>query len=195
MLDRMFHTPVAVALTLIAAAGCKTNGKAAEGDQTEQPDEAGADEGEVVDDEEDEGDAAELVMAKALWMEAKDYREWPAHTPEPVEGVAPHGEYIHLFYNDTAKAAMGGEGDWPDEAIFAKDNFPADESGEGPGELASITMMKKEDETWFWVKYEPDGTVMETPEGELIAGTEDLGCISCHAASGLRDHVITKLGE
>lgn len=59
--------------------------------------------------------------------------------------------------------------------------------------LASITVMAKkpgydpEDKDWFWVKYRPNGEVMQNPKGMKLAGKVakgmPVGCISCHASA------------
>ncbi len=169
MIESIFRWSLATTLTIAAVGGCDTQQADAE---VKQP---------------------SMAAAQSLWLEVKDYRDWTAHSHTPVLGQAPHGAYVQVFYNDTVKAAIGSEGAWPDGSIIIKDNYPANEEGDGPDELGAITIMKKADGTWFWAKYKPDGSLFETPDGEPIAGTEDLGCISCHAGGEWRDYVITKL--
>ena len=54
--------------------------------------------------------------------------------------------------------------------------------------------MKKGAGVWFWAQYRPDGSLFETEEGTVVAGTADIGCVDCHTSVGQRDHVITKPG-
>jgi hypothetical protein len=147
----------------------------------------------------DPGDGGPIISvqqatAEQLWTELGGYTKWTANTDAPVRGEHPEGEYVWLFYNDVAKAAIGGEGDWPNDAIFVKENYPTNPTGDGPGEIAAITVMRKGGGVWFWAQYQPDGTVSERPRGTLVAGTSDLTCVNCHMSVARRDHVITMLG-
>lgn len=135
------------------------------------------------------------ATAEQLWTELTGYREWTANTATPVRGEHPEGEYVQLFYNDTAKAAIDGEGVWPNDAIFVKDNYRVNHTGDGPGELAAITVMRKGGGVWFWAQYEPDGSVSSTSRDNLVAGTTDLTCVNCHMSVAWRDHVITRLAR
>ena len=71
------------------------------------------------------------------------------------------------------------------------DNYTANEAGDGPGVFAAITVMKKGDGVWFWAQYNPDGSLAVTPDGTVIAGTQNLACADCHESEGRRDDVIT----
>gem|GEM_PF-3464050 len=139
--------------------------------------------------------SVERTTAEKLWPELASYRDWTAHTAVPVRGQHPQGEYIQLFYNETAKAALGGEGDWPNDVVFVKDNYTSNPAGDGSGELVAITAMKKGAGVWFWAQYQPDGSVAEAPDGTVIAGTAELACVDCHTSAQQRDHVITELGK
>ena len=121
------------------------------------------------------------ARAKQLWGEiGTAYADWSKATEEPNRGSKAHGTLTLISYNDVAKGALAATGAWPEGSIFVKQNFAA------PGELDFITVMSKEDGTWFWARYKPDGTMTE-------AGGRELKCPACHKIKGQRDYVIDTL--
>lgn len=191
------NLPLMLTAALTLTSGCKD--KTADPQPKQAKQEAPASSEPQDENKEDEAARAAAAQepasrAKALWEEVGDsYSSWPSATPEPSKGGEPHGAFVHTFFNDTTKAAIGSEGPWPDGSVIVKDNYKPDDSGEGPGQKVIVTIMSKADGTWFWAKYQADGTLMRTPEKTPIAGTKDLGCIDCHQAQASRDFVITTL--
>lgn len=191
---------ISTVASLTIAVGCKRDeappaDREAERQPADEPSEPGAllDPREVAEPSERPQQSVARTTAEQLRQEFTNYRDWPSHTDAPVRGEHPQGEYIQLFYNQPAKAAIGGTGDWPDEVIFVKDNYASNQAGDGPGELAAITVMKKGAGVWFWAQYKADGSLFERPDGSVVAGAADLPCIACHESAERRDHVITEL--
>ena len=92
-----------------------------------------------------------------------------------------HGDYVSIWMNDTAAAAInsGGGGDLPEGSIIVKEGYN-DVSGGGVGdELKGVTAMLKEegwgDDGWFWAKFDTD-----RGGGVLLAGAV-AACANCHA--------------
>lgn len=108
---------------------------------------------------------------------------------EMYEGQSPHGSYLRVFANRTARNA---EGDLPANSIIVKENFADDMET-----LVSITAMYKvdgfdpENDNWYYVKFNPDGSVARTPAdsgSRKIAGRFQ-ACIDCHKDAGGDDFV------
>lgn len=129
--------------------------------------------------------------AQALWqhLEETDYQSWPpyAGTPDDLyEGQRPHGALLRTYANQQAAAHPD---DLPEGSIIVKENYSPDR------ELAAITVMQKssgydpENQDWFWVKYDPDGSVAQE-NGKTLAGKVP-GCIGCHASAAGDDYVYT----
>lgn len=131
------------------------------------------------------GAGGELVSpdAQAFWTyitETNPYTQWK-HWPG-YEGIYPgkhpHGAYLKLYANEIAlNAAQSGTIETLlSGAILVKENY-----GEDKKTLMAITPMYKfkgynpGGGDWFWAKYGPDGTAMES-------GKVD-SCIKCHSAA------------
>lgn len=123
--------------------------------------------------------------AAALWDAIQGYEDW---TPFPgFEGVAEytgHGAtHRRAFVNTTAEADLAG---LASGSILVKENL----TSENPDDLAAITVMQKQGDTWFWASFKPDGTY------EVAGTTEELngaGCVAagCHGdlATSKNDYV------
>lgn len=91
---------------------------------------------------------------------------------------------MKLYVN---RAAAGRPENPPDKSILVKENYTPDKK------LAAITVMYRargfdpEHGDWWWVKYNPDGTV-DTQNGTKLAGKVQ-GCIRCHSAAGGDDFI------
>jgi hypothetical protein len=52
-----------------------------------------------------------------------------------------------------------------------------------------------EDNNWFWIKYNADGTISNDDKGTAMAGRVakgmDTGCISCHKTAKDNDFIFT----
>ena len=112
----------------------------------------------------------------------------------PYEGTDPHGMMLETFY--TTATINGHEGDLIVKRNFGPVGVTEDEVLRDPDtHLAAYTIMFRreagydpEDQDWFWVKYLPDGSLDQTPNGMAMAGKVakgmDEGCIACHKAAG-----------
>lgn len=129
--------------------------------------------------------------ARALWehLQEADYQSWPAYADSPdelYEGQRPHGALLRTYANEPA---AGSPDDLPEGSILVKENYTPER------ELAAITVMKKSsgydpaNQDWFWVKYEPDGSVARE-NGQELAGKVQ-SCIGCHASAAGDDYVYT----
>lgn len=120
---------------------------------------------------------ASVDPADALWRAitgANDYKNW---TPFPGhEGVAEytgHGAtHRRAFVNATAAGDLAS---LPGGSILVKENLTSD----NPADLAAITVMQKQGDTWYWVRFAPDGSHDVAGTTEELAGE---GCVSagCH---------------
>lgn len=124
------------------------------------------------------------------WLADAQYRNWapwPGQDSGFYPGQAPHGAKLKLYINRPAAAnpeePAGG-------AIIVKENFTAEEK------LAAITIMYRpqrqydpEHGNWYWVKYNPDGTVATT-NGNALAGKVD-ACIKCHGKATGNDFIFS----
>jgi hypothetical protein len=114
----------------------------------------------------------------------------------PYAGTDPHGMMLETFYTDATIDGHSG-------ALIIKRNYGPqgvtknDVIG-NPGEhLAAVTIMFRRAEgyapdagNWFWAKYQPDGSLDQTPDGVSLAG-KAAGCIGCHASADGGDFVFT----
>ncbi len=132
----------------------------------------------------------------AVWthLQSEDYRAnwslWPGRG-ELYEGKEPHGTLLTTYVNDAALGAVEEKaGRMPPGAIIVKENHTPEEA------LASVTVMYKapgfnpDHNDWFFAKYQPDGSVAETPDGKPQAGRVP-GCQACHAARKTNDYLFT----
>lgn len=135
----------------------------------------------------DELDSA--VSPEKFWkflQEAKyrDWKPWPGHDGDFFEGQEPHGALLKVYVN---RATARNQKNPPDKSIIVKENYTPDKK------LAAITVMHRvkgfdaEHGNWWWVKYNPDGTVDEQ-NGKKLAGKVQ-GCIRCHSAAAGNDFV------
>lgn len=170
---------------LVLAAGCGEREAAREPE--EEPGEP-----ETAKEEPMEEPSEDVRHALQLWDEMQGYTNWPQ--PERFQGwqpgKSPHGAVLKYYVNGTAVENATADG-----AIIVKENY----SAESDDALMSVTVMEKragydpETKNWFYVKYSPDGEVMENPAGKPLAGTVGKGgakgCVPCHANAGGDDYL------
>lgn len=142
--------------------------------------------------EEDQGYAAQLWQE----MENKNLAGSDVIQAFPYAGTDPHGMMLETFYTDATidghtgtlvvKRNYGPEGVTTDDVL----THPADH-------LAAVTIMFRREDSyapeagnWFWVKYLPDGSLDQTPDGTPLAGKAQ-GCISCHSSAEGSDYLYT----
>lgn len=141
------------------------------------------------------GGEKDVTYAAELWqkMESNNLVGKYALYSTPYKGVFPHGEYLDTL---DAYLPMGEH----QGRLLLKRNY----GGEGitkamvanapEKHLKAVTVMyqreagyDKANQNWFWVKYSPDGKVLNNPKGVALAGRvakgTKQGCIACHTAA------------
>ncbi len=140
------------------------------------------------------GNDEDVSYSKALWSaltEANLVGENRTMSA-PYTGQHPHGAFL-----DTLDSKVSVEG--TTGPVLIKRNY----AGEGVSKqavwndpdkyLQSVTVMFQregydpDNNDWFWVKYQPDGSLENNPKGVPLAGKVakgmDQGCIACHTAA------------
>lgn len=133
---------------------------------------------------------------QAFWSyitQTSPYTKWPMWPGKQAfyPGTMPHGALLTTYVNDVAlKALLEGEAQMPPGAIMVKENYDKSKK------LMAITTMYKvagfdpPHHDWFWVKYSPEGKVMEEAAGKVK------GCLGCHGQQAGNDYLFTgKLGQ
>lgn len=118
----------------------------------------------------------------------------------PYQGTDPHGMMLETFY--TSATIDGHTGALVIKRNYGPEGVTVDQVLGSPGDhLGAVTIMFRRAEgyapeagNWFWVKYLPDGSLDQTPDGTPIAGMAQ-GCISCHASAEGDDHLFTTNAE
>jgi hypothetical protein len=127
----------------------------------------------------------DVAYAQDLWLDIADHDSW-ALMPGTVEfepSSAPHGPIVRVLLDEIAAADPTA---LPDGSVIIKRNYQSDTEGD----YNSLTVMKRragyspDAGDWFWVKYDPEGNIMSSPDGTPLAGRIGLGgttgCIPCH---------------
>jgi hypothetical protein len=145
-------------------------------------------------------------MASDVWqrIQGDKYQENWALFPgkgKLYKGTEPHGMLLTTYVNKTAEQGLtSGAKELPKGSILIKENYMLDKT------LAAVTVMEKTGDRrddWFWVKYNPDGTVatMEMEKNGMkmdmpVAGGKQTMCAMCHAASVSGIHnIMTPIGS
>ena len=146
------------------------------------------------------GGADDVAYSKALWqsLNKANLVGRAAHMSTPYTGQHPHGAIL-----DTIDGFIRVQGD--SGVVLVKRNYGGDgvsktAVADNPGKfLKAITVMFKrsgydsETRDWFWVKYNPDGSLAKNPAGMMLAGKvakgKPKGCIACHTAAPGGDFV------
>lgn len=153
------------------------------------------------------GSGEDVAYAQLLWdlMEAERLAGPNMIRSFPYEGTDPHGMMLETFY-DTG-TINGHTGDLIVKRNFGPAGVSVDEVLADPdGHLGAYTVMFRREDgydpdnlDWFWARYNPDGSVAQTPEGMALAGRVakgmDEGCIACHQGAAddmvfTSDHLI-----
>ena len=136
----------------------------------------------------------DVAFANDLWKEMGEYAKWPMQS-EVYVGQTPHGAFIRMYYS------MVSMNEKPYHVIV-KDNFMGKDAEGNELDLETVAkspvkylgavtvMVQREDgydldnNNWFYVKYNADGTIAKNPKDMLLAGRVakgmDTGCIACH---------------
>lgn len=97
------------------------------------------------------------------YLIGNNYKNWapgPGQSGDFYTGQNPHGALLKMYLNRTA---VGRTEDFPLGSVIILENYRADKS------LRSISVMYRtegfnpEGNDWYWVDYNPDGTVVEAP--------------------------------
>ena len=125
------------------------------------------------------------------WLQSAQYKNWapqPGKTGDIYEGQSPHGAFLKVYMNRTADERPK---DLPLGSILVKKNYGKDKKT-----LMAVTVMYRTKgydsahNDWYWVKYNPDGTVAKTPPekgSKPIAGRFP-SCIACHEGADGNDY-------
>jgi hypothetical protein len=130
---------------------------------------------------------------KHLNRKESPYTQWSGFAGKEgmQKGESPHGTFTKTFIN---KTAADDPQKLPYGAILVTENYADDEKT-----LQNITVMYRykgsdpKHNDWYWLKYQPDGTIARTPEKEgkkAIAG-KVASCIDCHTRAGGADFVFS----
>lgn len=146
------------------------------------------------------GGSDDVAFAEKSWKAIEDYESWPMKSGY-YPGQSPHGKFLRIYYNIVNV-------DGKPYHVIVKDNFGGEGAtqesvAESPDEyLAAVTIMLQredgydpENNNWFWVKYGPDGKILENPKGMALAGRvakgTGSGCIACHANAKGGDYLFS----
>jgi len=120
------------------------------------------------------------------------YENWapaPGQGLDVYPGQAPHGAFLKMYLN---RVAASDPKNLPYGSIIVKENYGKDKTT-----LMAVTVMYRvkgfdpEHNDWYWVKYNRDGSVAQTPPGKgrkPIAGRFK-SCIDCHSGAQGNDLV------
>lgn len=146
------------------------------------------------------GTEADIRFASTLWTHLRQARlvgEDAIHAT-PYAGVHPHGAILETF--DTTLAIDGKRGEVVVKRNYGGEGVSKEAVANSPANyLQAITVMYRrpgydpENQDWFWVKYDPNGTPMTNPKGMRLAGRvakgASEGCIACHKAAPGNDYL------
>jgi hypothetical protein len=125
------------------------------------------------------------TFEQKLWgyLTRQKYRNWapvPGQSDDFYEGSSPHGAFLKMYLNRTA---AGNLKELPNGSMVVKENYGPDRKT-----LMAITVMYRskgynpDAGDWYWVKYNPDGTVAKAPPAmnSMPLMGKPGGCIKCH---------------
>jgi len=132
------------------------------------------------------GSKKDVDFASKMWKAMKDYQKWLVQS-DMVPGKSPHGAFVQVYFSVVSV-------DGKPYHVIVKDNFMPNKK------LAAVTVMAQreagydsDNNNWFWVKYDPDGSIGKNDKGMSLAGRVakgmDMGCIACHKAASDKDYV------
>ncbi len=149
-------------------------------------------------------DEENINYSKDLWaaMTKAGLAGSGARADTPYKGQAPHGAILETITSEVKVGKHTGK-------VIVKRNFGGEGvsvdsvKGDRAKYLKAVTVMFKRDtgydkdnNDWFWVKYNPDGTLATNPKGMPLAGRvmkgADKGCIACHLAVKDNDYIYGK---
>lgn len=146
------------------------------------------------------GGSSDVSFADKLWSATQEYTDWPMRSGV-YPGSSPHGKFLRLYYNMV-------EVEDKHYHVIVKDNYGGEDAtrekvSQSPDKyLVAVTIMLQREKgydpdhmDWFYVKYAPDGSIMQNPKGIALAGRvakgTNQGCIACHANAAGGDYLFT----
>jgi len=150
------------------------------------------------------GGKEDVTFANDLWKAMNGYENWLMKSDVRM-GMSPHGDFIRLYYNIVNVNSKPYH-------VIVKDNYGGDGVtlnmvSESPEKyLMAVTVMVQREKgydsdnnDWFWVKYNADGTITKGDKDVAMAGRVakgmDTGCVSCHKAAKDNDYIFTNDGS
>lgn len=148
------------------------------------------------------GNKEDLEFAKKLWdtMEKNRLIGDKATMSVPYKGVFPHGEILDTL--DGSLVVGDHDGRLIIKRNYGGEGISKEMVANNPGKyLQAVTVIYKREKgydpenlDWFWVKYDPQGKVLNNPKGIPLAGrvakgNKNEGCIACHAKAPGKDMV------
>lgn len=148
------------------------------------------------------GGKADVMFGGMLWKAMDGYQNWLVKS-DYFKGVSPHGSVNRIYwnvltvegkpYNVIVKENYDGNGATVESVAATPDKY-----------LKAITVMVQretgydsEDNDWFYVRYDPDGTIPMANKmamaGRVAKGMES-GCLPCHKKAGGDDYIFTNDG-
>lgn len=121
------------------------------------------------------------------WLKSSNYEQWapaPGQTTGFYEGQGPHGAQLKMYLNRTALSEPKNP---PHGSIIIKENFNPQQ------ELVAVTVMYRskgfdpQNNDWYWVKYNPSGTVATKGDVRLAGKVND--CTQCHQGAAGNDYL------
>lgn len=120
------------------------------------------------------------------------YENWapaPGQGLQAYPGQSPHGAFLKMYLN---RIAAADPKNLPPGSIIIKENYGKDKTT-----LMAVTVMYRvkgfdpQHYDWYWVKYNADGTVAQTPpeKGSMPIAGRFQSCIQCHAGAKGGDFV------
>ena len=140
------------------------------------------------------GGADDTAYADKLWQAMTDNKlvGEEATLSTPYTGTHPHGAILDTI--DSKITVGSNEG-----IVIIKRNYGGEDvskmtvANDPDKYLKAVTVMYKRTgyepahKDWFWVKYAPDGKILNNPKGTPLAGRigkdANAGCIACHKAA------------
>ncbi|KPV41947.1 hypothetical protein AN478_00050 [Thiohalorhabdus denitrificans] len=156
------------------------------------------------------GGQASVNYADSLWQAMNNARLVGPDAVQtvPYQGQEPHGAVLETLYGEVSVGGIAGVAGHEGQVIVKRNYMGEDITNAKVAKdrdryLASVTVMFKrepgydpEHNDWFWVKYEPDGSVASDEQGMKLAGRvakgQDEGCIACHSEQKDNDYQYNK---
>ncbi len=124
------------------------------------------------------------------YLSANNYKNWapvPGKSGDFYDGRSPHGAKLKMYLNRTA---AGNPSKLPNGSVVIKENYDTENN------LKAITVMYRSQGynpsagDWYWIKYNPDGTVATTSVemGSARISGAFKSCIECHAGAEGNDY-------